>query len=354
MKNNKNLYAVILAGGSGTRFWPVSRESKPKQFLNITGSGTLFQASLRRIRPMVTGSRIIVVTNTIHRKMIERQAAQFRIPKGNILLEPEGKNTAPAICWAASKIHKINPDAVMVVLPADHLVLKQQKFLKVLREGVRLATEDYLVTLGIAPTRPETGYGYLKTIKAKLNGKQILKVKKFTEKPSLSKAKQFVRSKNYFWNSGMFIWKSSVILAEFKKRLPGVYRLVGTKSGSAHVRQVWHRMPSISVDYGILEKAKNVAAVKAIDIGWSDLGSWGSLVEILSKDKNGNIFKGDIVSINCKNTLVWGHKKVIAPIGLQDMIIIDTPDAVLICPKNRSQDVRNVVHRLKAKKRREI
>ena len=242
----------------------------------------------------------------------------------------------------------------MVVLPSDHLILKQKKFLKVVREAVRLAQKNYLVTLGITPTRPDTGYGYLKTEKKKINGKQIVKVEKFTEKPSLSKAKQFLKTKKYFWNSGMFVWKSSVILEEFRKYLPGVYGLIGKKSGTVHIRKVWHRLSSISIDYGILEKSKSVVALPAPDIGWSDLGSWESLMEILAKDKRGNILKGDIVAVNCRNTLVWGEKKVIAPVGLNNMVIIDTPDALLVCPRDRSQDIRDVVNVLVKKKRREI
>ena len=352
--SSSNLYAVILAGGSGTRFWPASRKSNPKQFLDIAGKETLFQQTLARIKPMINGSHIFIVTNRSYSKIIERQAARFKVPRSNILLEPKAKNTAPAIAWAAAKIHKKNPDAVMAVLPSDHLISKHKKFLKVLKGAVRLAEEDYLVTLGIVPRRPETGYGYLKTAKIKVNGKQIIKVQKFTEKPSLSKAKQFIKKKNYFWNSGMFVWKTSAILSELKKHLPGVHRLVSGRTCSTYMRSVWRRMPNVSVDYGILEKAKKVAAVPAPDIGWSDLGSWESLMEVSTKDKCGNIFKGDIIPVDCKNTFVWGYKKVIAPIGLEGMVVIDTPDALMICPKERSQDVREVVNALKAKKRKEI
>ncbi|MCK5260459.1 MAG: mannose-1-phosphate guanylyltransferase, partial [Candidatus Omnitrophica bacterium] len=271
---SSHVYAVILAGGSGTRFWPVSRKSNPKQFLNITGDGTLLQETLERIKPMFEGKHVFIVTNAVYCKTVERQISRFRIPKANLLLEPEAKNTAPPIAWAAAKIQKIDPDAVMAVLPSDHLILEQKKFLKVLREAVWLAKEDNLITLGIRPTRPDTGYGYLKTDKKKVNGKAALKVEKFTEKPSQAKARQFLKSKKYFWNSGMFIWKSSVILEEFAKHLPGVLRVLDGKTATAHVRQVWRRMPSVSIDYGILEKAKNVVAVPASGIGWSDLGSW--------------------------------------------------------------------------------
>ena len=369
MNANKNIYAVILAGGMGTRFWPVSRKSNPKQFLNITGKGSLLQETLARIKSTVGRSRIFIVTNAQYRKAIERQVSRFRIPKENILLEPKGKNTAPAICWASAKIHKIDPDAVIAVLPSDHLIANRRKFLKVLKEAVSLAQDEYLVTLGIVPTRPETGYGYLQTTKKKVNGRPIIKVKQFKEKPSLAKAKQFIKRNRephrvhghkpnvvygYFWNSGMFVWKSSVILKEFKKYLPRIYRLVGEKVGSAHIKKVWHRLPNISVDYGILEKAKNVVVVPAIGIDWSDLGSWQSLMEVLNKDKNGNVFKGDVIAVNTKNTFVWGDQRVIVPIGLNDCLIIDTPDALMICRKDRSQLVKDVVSILQKNNRLEI
>jgi len=354
MKGKQKIYAVILAGGMGTRFWPVSRESNPKQFLNITGKGSLLQETLARIRPKISGARVFIVTNAFYRNEIERQVFRFHIPKANILLEPKGRNTAPAICWAAAKIHKIDPDAIMAVLPSDHLIANRRKFLKVLEDAILLAQEHYLVTLGVIPTRPETGYGYLQTAKKKIGSKSIIVVKQFKEKPSLAKAKQFIKRKNYFWNSGIFIWKSSVILREFKKYLPSVYRLVGEKVGCTHIEKVWHRLPNISIDYGILEKAKNIVAVPAPGIDWSDLGSWESLTEVLSKDKNGNIFKGNVIPINCKNTLVWGGKQVIAPIGLDDIIIIDTPDALLVCRKDLSQSVKDVVSILQKNNRLEI
>lgn len=356
---NKNLYAVILAGGSGTRFWPVSRKSNPKQFLDITGRGTLFQETLARIQPKVSGANMLVVTNAAYRQAIEKQIVRFKIPKKNILLEPEGKNTAPAICWAAAKIRAIDPQAVLAVLPSDHLIQNHKKFLNILEEAVGLAQEDFLVTLGIVPTRPETGYGYLKTSAVKVNGKSIIKVVQFTEKPDLSKAKQFVKHKNYFWNSGMFVWKSSVILEEFQKYLPDIYRrLVKTghdfvPTDQTYINKVWGRLPNISIDYGILEKAENVAAVPAPGIDWSDLGSWESLTEVLNKDNHGNIFKGDVIPIECKNTLVWGGKRVIASIGLTDIVIIDTPDALLVCRKDMSQRVKEIVSVLNKNNRRE-
>ena len=354
MKTDKHLYAVILAGGSGTRFWPVSRRSNPKQFLNITGKGSLLQETLRRISPKISGQRTYIVTNAEYRKPIERQVARFRVPKANILLEPCGRNTAPAICWAAAVIHQKDPHAVMVVLPSDHLIAKRQKFISVINAAVRLARQDYLVTLGIVPTRPETGYGYLKTARQKINGKIVVRVEQFVEKPSFIKAKRFVKNKNYYWNSGMFIWKSSVILEEFKKYLRDIYRALAGKAGGVSTRRVWHQLPNISVDYGILEKSDRVTALPASDMGWSDLGSWESLIEVLGLDKQGNIFKGDVIAHDCRNSLVWADKKVIASVGLDGFIIVDTPDALLVCKKEHSQSVKNIVTRLQKQGRREI
>lgn len=348
-----NLYAVILAGGTGTRFWPVSRKANPKQFLKITGQATLLQETLARISPRIQGRHIYIVTNAAYRRAIQSQSARYNVPKANILLEPEGKNTAPAICWAAARIHASDPDAVMVVLPSDHLILNRKKFLAVLTEALHLAGQDFLVTLGIVPTRPETGYGYLKTTRTKLRSRVIQRVARFTEKPSLAKARGFVKKKNYYWNSGMFVWKSAVILDAFRDFLPEVYRSIGTKASGAQVRKVWRQLPSISVDYGILEKAKNVAAVPAPGIQWSDLGSWESLAEVLPKDRQGNILKGDIIAVDSTDSVVWGNQKVIACVGLDNIIVIDTPDALLVCRKNRSQDVKNVVSILQRKNRRE-
>ncbi len=355
MGKNRNLYAVILAGGCGTRFWPVSRRLKPKQFLNITGSKTLLQQTISRILGRVIPANIYVVTGEVYQKEAQRQTAPFKIPRRNILAEPEGKNTSPAVCWAALRIQQIRPDAVMAVLPSDHLIQKKKAFLKVLDQAAGLAGGDHLVTLGIPPTRPETGYGYLKTRPVK--GKNILRVEKFIEKPNLVKAKQFLKinrrggfeTRPYFWNSGMFVWKVSAILREFHKYLPRIPQLLAGTTDQSHIKKVWGSMPNISVDYGILEKARNVAAVPADGIGWSDLGSWESLAEILAKDKKGNSVTGNVLTLNCRDSLIQGHRRLVAAIGLENMMIIDTPDAVLVCPKHLSQDVKKLAAILKQK-----
>ncbi len=351
MTMNKHVYVVILAGGVGTRFWPLSREAQPKQFLKIIGSRSLLQQTLWRIKSKVYPQNTFIVTNAAYRQKIEQQTVPFKIPPANILLEPEGKNTAPAIAWAATYIDKMSSDAIMAVLPSDHLIFNEPRFLKVFDEAIQLANQDYLVTLGIIPTRPETGYGYLKLQPIRENGKTIYRVQRFTEKPTLKKAKQFLQEKRYLWNSGMFFWKTKTILDEFKKYLPVVYKLFKHQCNSQYARSIWSKLPSISIDYGILEKSQKVVTVSVKNIGWSDLGSWEALAESLDKNRQGNIFKGNNVSLDCQNIFVVGQKRLIATIGLKDIIIVDTSDALLVCPLKQSQKVKETVSVLKKTKR---
>ncbi len=354
MVDKKNIYAAFLVGGSGTRFWPKSRKKMPKQFLNITGDGTLFEKTLRRIKTKVNPGNIFIVTNKLYQKEIVKQIGPWKIPRANILLEPEAKNTGPAVCWVSAVIHKKNPEATILVLPSDHLILNQKRYEKIIDEAVALAQEDCLVTLGIVPTRPETGYGYLKTKEVLIKKKKFIKVDKFVEKPDLAKATQYLKRKNYYWNSGMFVWRSDVILKEFQTHLPALYAILDQGSSQKSVEKNWSRIKGISVDYGILEKSSKVMAVKAQGIDWSDLGSWESLTAFLGKDKNQNILKGDVVQIDCSDSFVWADKKLIAAIGLKDIIVVDTPDALLICKKEKSQDVREIINHLKKQKRPQI
>lgn len=342
-----NLFAVILAGGSGTRFWPLSRKKEPKQFLKIVGEKSLFQETLGRIKSKVKSNNIFVSTNSSYARIIQKQIATFNIPESNLLLEPEGKNTAPPICWAASIINKLNSEAIMVVLPSDHLIVNKTAFSKALNQAFRLAKDDHLVTLGIVPTRPEIGYGYLRTVIIKQSGKNFLRVQQFIEKPSQQRAKKFLKTKNYLWNSGMFVWKTQVILKEFKTHLPDIHNLFDQDNRWPFVKRHWHKLPNISVDYGILEKAKDVSAVPAGKIGWSDLGSWEALTEVLRKDQKGNILNPDVISLDCHDTFVWSKKRLVATVGLNNIIIIDTPDALLVCRRDSSQRVKDIVACLK-------
>lgn len=351
----KNLYIVLLAGGSGTRFWPLSRYEEPKQFLKIIKGASLLQETLSRVKSLVLPQNVLVVTNRLYQRKVKEQLKGSGILSKNILLEPEGKNTAPAICWAATKIHRMNPEAVMVILPSDHLIARRDSFLKSLKEAILIAEKGYLATLGIVPTRPETGYGYLKTKEIRIQGRTVFKVKKFIEKPPLKIAQKFFRENlrhdrqhrklsrgvKYLWNSGMFIWKTDAILKSFAQFLPNI---------SQGLRE-WHKLPSISIDYGILEKARNVITVPASNIGWSDLGSWETLAQHLSRDVQGNTFKGDVLSVNCKNTLVLGGKRLIATVGLNSLAIIDTPDALLISSLDQSQKIKEIVGLLKKQNR---
>ena len=338
-----NLHAVILAGGSGTRFWPVSRQDRPKQFLALAGKESLLRQTIRRVAPKVLAENIWIVANRRYQKEIKRHTFGLGIRASQVLWEPKGKNTAPAILWAAARIHARDPRAVMAVLPSDHLIQNARAFLNTLDKAVRLARHDQLVTFGIVPTRPETGYGYLKTRKVG----NILRVERFIEKPDLARAKDFVARKDFLWNSGMFVWKTEAILEAFRKYLPSVYAARG------NMLKAWPKLPAISIDYGILEKARNVAAVAA-DIGWSDLGSWESLAEILPKDKSGNSLKGSVTMLDCRNSLVWADKRLVATVGIHDLVIIDTPDALLVCPKHLSQEVKKLIEIFKKKQRREV
>jgi mannose-1-phosphate guanylyltransferase len=345
MKNN-NYYAVILAGGSGTRFWPLSRRHKPKQFLKIVGEKTLLELTLERIRSLVPAKNIFIVTNKIYRKDISYHTKKFSIPSSNILYEPQGKNTAPAILWAANLIARRNPNGLMAVLPSDHLIQDKSIFLRIAQKAFHLADKNYLVTLGIVPTRPETGYGYLKTVRQGA----ILKVEKFTEKPDLKKAKQFIESKNYFWNSGMFFWKTNVVLSAYEKYLPEMYKLIGPAKSNQTILKNWNKLQGVSVDYGILEKANNVLALAA-DMGWSDVGSWEALAQVLPSNKEKNTLRGEVLTIASHNNLVFGDDKPIATIGVSDLVVIDTPDALLICRKDYSQSVKDVVEVFKKNKK---
>ncbi len=353
MKKN-NLYVVILAGGSGTRFWPSSRAAYPKQFLSLVGDKSMLQATLARVQSKVSGDRVFIVTNKRFAKIIQKQTAAFKVPKANILLEPSGKNTAPAIAWAAAIIYHRDPDAIMAVLPSDHLIQNQKAYLSTLDQAVQLANEDYLVTLGIVPTRPETGYGYIKGKKISKSGRVVHEVEQFVEKPTLPKAQEYLKAKKYFWNSGMFIWKTATILQEFKNYLPEIYQAFTKAFSQKAVEKFWDGLTGISIDYGIMEKAKRVAVVPAADIGWSDVGSWEALWEVSKKDPQGNVFKGDVIGEGNSNTLAVGKKRLVALIGLEDMVVVDTEDVLLVCRRDQSQLVKNIVDNLKQKKRREI
>lgn len=348
----KNLYAVILAGGVGSRFWPLSRELEPKQFLNVVGQRSLLEETIWRIRARIKKENIYLVTNSSYIYDIQKQTVRFDIPKENIFLEPEGKNTAPAIGWVATHILARDKDAVLLVLPSDHLILKNKAFLGIIEKGVNLANKNFLITLGIVPSHPDTGYGYIKGIKKCFGKKIVCYAEKFIEKPSLKKAEEFLKSKDYFWNSGIFIWRADVILEEIKKHLPQLFKKLEKIKGAKNIIRHWASIKPISVDFGILERSKRVLTIPA-NIGWTDLGSWDALAKVLKKDKDENVFKADSLDIGSKNIFVWGKDRLIATVGLKDLILVDTPDALLACHKNLSQNVKDIVELLKKHNREE-
>ncbi len=362
-----SVYAVVLAGGSGTRFWPVSREAMPKQMLSIVGDQTLLQQTLSRIRPKVIPERTYIVTTQFQASEIKRQ---FILEKGaeeaaNLIIEPMGKNTAPAIGYAAVIIEQLDPGAIMLVLPADHHIADEGRFLKAIDAATEVAGKDLLVTLGIRPNRPETGYGYIKIgsglpeeILRQLRGYDAFYVTAFTEKPDRETAELYLLDGGYFWNSGMFVWRAAAILAEIERHIPKLYKGLDRlrrsleEGDKGSIKKIYSHFEALSIDYGVMEKSDNVALIP-VDIGWSDVGSWQALDEIMEKDSNGNIVLGDCVPVDTQNSLLWGGKRLIATVGLEDMVVVDTPDALFACRKDRSQDVRKVVDLLKAHGRQE-
>lgn len=341
MSFHRNTYAVILAGGSGTRFWPLSRPQKPKQFLNIVSEKTLFQKTLERILLVIPAERIYIVTGVSYKRIVRQQSRPYKIPSRNILLEPSGKNTAPAICWAAAKLFRKNPEAALAVFPADHLILNPRALCRHLKEAFALAEQQYLVTMGIVPRRPETGYGYMKCRKQRRGKTTLWAVEKFVEKPDIKTARQYLKEKTYFWNSGIFVWRADNILTEYAACLPDVYNTVFNQPDS-FVLANWSRLPHISVDYAILEKAENVVSVPAADMGWSDVGSWEALYDVLPRDKRGNHISGEAVERDCRNVFIRAEGCPVAAIGLEDIVIVSTRDAVLVCRREESQKVRAV------------
>lgn len=353
-----DLYAVIMAGGVGSRFWPKSRERNPKQFLEILGDGTMIQQTVRRLEHVVAPSNTFVVTNVLHQDQLAAQMPS--LPKENILVEPVGRNTAPCIGLAALWIQRANPDGVMVVLPADHLIRDRDEFLRVLKTATAVAQEsEALVTIGIRPTHPETGFGYIQyndsTEGNPYHERDVFTVKTFAEKPNLETAERFLASGDFLWNSGMFMWKASVILREIEQHLPDLFAhlqeigpTIGTSSYRGTVEQAYGKTKGISIDYGVMERASKVFVLKG-DFGWSDVGSWDEVARLSASDDQLNSTKGNVLVRDVRNTYIDAGHRLVAAIGVEDLIIIETPSAVLICRKGRSQEVKEIVDYLRRK-----
>lgn len=338
-------YAIILSGGVGSRFWPLSRESEPKQFLNVCSKKPMIEEAIDRITPLIKKENIYIATNRIYSQRIKKCLKKLNISRSNFLFEPGPKNTFAPVAVLSKKINNLDSEAVVVVLPSDHVIKHSARFLKLLTEGIGIARNGYIVTLGIPPKRPETGYGYIKT---KSKTSQFYSIDKFIEKPGLDRAKKFVRDRKYYWNSGIFIFKPQVILEETKRLMPHVYSAVMKIRDKKYFNRLWHKLPSISLDYAIMEKTKRIVMLPA-DCGWVDLGSWEAVGEVAKKDKSGNIFRGKHIDIGSKNILAWSDKRLIATLGLNNIIIVDTEDALLVCRKDMCQKVKKAVQLLRKK-----
>lgn len=346
----ENRYCVIMCGGAGSRFWPFSRADRPKQFLDFLGTGrTLLQMTVDRIRPLVSTDKVFLVTNAAYADIVREQLPE--IPAANILTEPARRNTAPCVCWAAHHIAALNPDATIMTLSSDHLVLKEESFVRALSDACDFAeSHDALLTLGIMPTAPKTGYGYIQK-GAPTEAENIMKVKSFTEKPDREMAEIFLQSGEFFWNSGIFIWTARSIIEAFRRLAPETASLFAagrdfyaTPAEAEFIAEAFPRAASISIDYAIMEKADNVY-VETVDLGWSDLGTWQSLYEVSPHTSEGNVMQNcKVLAQDCSGTLfaVKGDKIVVAA-GLKDYIVSDNGNALLIYPMEREQQVRQVV-----------
>ncbi len=365
-KKAGNLYSVIIAGGSGTRFWPLSRQETPKQLLSIYGKKTLIQSTALRLSSLIPPERTHIVTSSGQAESIRLQLVNM--PDGpfdsKFIIEPEAKNTAPAIGLAAVYVKHIDPAAVMVVLPSDHIIRDKNKFLNAVLLGAAAADDGYLVTIGIRPDRPETGYGYIRRGRSVRKG--IYAVKEFREKPDREKAERYLKTGRYYWNSGIFIWRADSILRAIEKHMPDLHKRlvrieksIGTGRSKTVAKSVFARLKPESIDYGVLEPASqrgeraDKVAVVPSDMKWSDVGSWHALDNVLPADSNNNIRKGNLISIDNKNSILYCGDRLVSAIGLNDIIVVDTADATLICPKSRAQDVRKVVDILKKKRAKE-
>ena len=352
-----HFYAVIMAGGGGTRLWPMSRKSKPKQFLNLVGERSLFQIAVDRLDGLFTPEEIFVVTVANQAEELHLQCPQ--IPTRNFLIEPMPRGTASVVAMAAAAIKKIDPLGVMAVLTADHFIENVVEFQSVLRSAYEVALKGYLVTLGIKPKSPSTGYGYIES-GAKLgnfSGHDVFDLLAFKEKPDSDTAQAFVQSKRYNWNSGMFIWQVDVILDRFKLLMPDLFiklsqinAEIGVDHSSDHFRQIWGSIEPETIDYGIMEKSDHCVVLPADELGWNDVGSWDSLFDVLKPDEFGNVLiNTKHIGFETSHSLICStnRDRLIVTLGMENVIIVDSGDAVLICPRGDSQKVKELVKYLK-------
>ncbi len=351
------MYIVILAGGSGTRFWPLSRARRPKQLMSILGGKSMLQRTVERVLPL-SPDRVMVVTNAMQAAETALQLHPYMadVPI-DIIEEPVGRNTAPAIGLAAAVIRRHQADGLMVVLPADHYITDEDEFRRTVRRGVSSAMSGRLLTMGIVPTRPETGYGYIEA-DAVPGGTEPYPVKRFVEKPDMAKALEFLEAGSFYWNSGMFIWRADEILLRMKEHMPSLssalegMNLSGDKwelSGlKQQVQDIYQNIPGESIDYGIMEKAAGVVMLPC-SFGWSDVGSWDALPEVAPDVGAGNVVinAGEFMNIESSGCIVYGGEKLVALLGVDDVVVVNTADALMLCRKGRTQEIRKIVQELK-------
>ncbi|MGB8645713.1 MAG: mannose-1-phosphate guanylyltransferase [Anaerolineae bacterium] len=351
-----HLYAVILAGGTGTRLWPRSRRDRPKQLLDLVSARTMLQQTYDRIAPLILPDHVYIITNTSY--LAEVCAQLPEIPCEQIIGEPEGRGTAPPIGYAATLLQKRDPQAIMISLPADHYIQNEAGFRDAICAAADAAQKNILVTFGVKPTYPETGYGYIEGGEdlEKERGFRVRQVKRFAEKPDEKTAGEFVANGNYYWNGGMFIWRVSIILQEFERYLPQHAKLLqeiadgqGTPEETATFERAWRAMPNETIDVGIMEKSSRVGVIP-LDVGWSDVGNWASLLELLPGDRNQNVVIGDHIGVDTHSSLIYSSERLITTVGLENMIVVDTGDVVLVCHREDAQKVKHLVDELKRRK----
>ncbi len=356
MAQDNHYYGLILAGGRGTRFWPRSRRTHAKQVLQFTGERSLIQETVDRLRPVLPPEKIWILTNEHLRDEIVRQLPE--VPRERILAEPAQRNTAPAIGLAAEILQSLDPDSVMGVFPADHLIAKPERYLDFVRPAFEAASQGKIVVLGIQPRWVETGYGYIEFPQDVVAGRPApLLVSKFHEKPDTERAESYFQAGNYYWNAGMFFWRTSVLLGALREFLPKTATLLASLPGfrdpqfQLRVKESFPLTENISIDYAVLEKAKDIAGFAVDDIGWSDVGSWNAVYELLPRDAEGNVSRSESLTIDSSGNYIDAQGKLVAMLGVSNLIVVDTPDALLIADRSRAQEVGELVRRLEAQKR---